>query len=128
MKTPKLIGTYKLGLENVRIFVSTGDEGATAYLKPNDGGCMKIVVQMETKSFDVSVSSLLHELVEVSLHRARLGYYHSCDVSTSVSGFLFVMDHEQMNSVCYEVAPVMCDCMEKFRAAWDKINKVKTKK
>jgi len=126
MKYPHLVGTYTLGPENVRLFVTDAESGASFDCRPEDKGCGIISVGVKTRDWAYCVGSLLHEAMEHTMHREGCGHYRTRDWTKATDVFLFVMSHITFDKCVAVVAPFMIDCMGDFNAVWKKANRIKT--
>lgn len=122
----KLIGTFVLNYENVRVFAtySTGDSAVFVY--PQDDGCAKMLVACK-RSWKDCVCGLTHEAIEFCLHRNRHGYFQTCDRTNGPDCFTFMFTHQQMNVVAYSVGAFIADVMPKLQKAHKEINKMESK-
>ena len=102
MSKPILVGTYILGFDNVRIELDGNTDGGAAavWCHPADGGCQKIVIRCKGKSWADGLASLLHESMEVLLHRRGAGYSQAGAPRETTDGYMFLMDHHTFEQCC----------------------------
>lgn len=117
----KLVGTFILNHENVRVYATDSTGDSTVYLYSDDGGATKMSVAC-LRDWRDCVSGLMHEAMEFCLHRNRHGYYQTCDRTRGAEGFTFVFTHYQMNVVAYSVGAFVADVLPKLQKAHKEIN------
>lgn len=117
----KLVGTFILNHENVRVYAtdSTGDSSIDLYA--DDGGATKMCVACK-RSWRDCVSGMMHEAFESCLHRNRHAYFPTCDRSTGMECFQFILNHREMNVIVYAVGAFVADAMPKLQKAHKEIN------
>lgn len=125
LKFPHLVGTYQLGPENVRLFVTDAKSGASFDCRPADKGCARLDIGIMNPSWSYCVGSLLHEAMEHTMHREGCGHKRTRDWTDATDTFLFVMNHLTFDRCVAVVAMFMIDCMADFGVAWKKSNKIK---
>lgn len=125
MKYPYLVGTYTLGPENVRLFVTDAESGASLDCRPADKGCAIISVAVKNNDWIYSVGSLLHEAMEHTMHSEGCGHYRTRDWTKATDVYLFVMSHITFDKCVAVVAAFMVDSIADFSAAWKKANNIK---
>jgi len=119
------LGTYKLGSENVNVFIG-GPSGGSFNLSPKDGSIPFIELLLDGKDGSDILRVLMHEAFEFYCARHGLRFDTMPMRSDSHASYHFFMNHEQMDHAMYAIsgfiAPVMID-IEKFLKV-----KTKTKK
>lgn len=121
---PVLIGTYKLGVENVRLFSGLPWEGAAAsfLFAPDDGGCPAMTINLEGVEWHDVLSGVLHEAIESRLHRSGCGHIKTHVARDSSDKYLFVMTHPQMDEAVHAAATFLSDCSEDLNREWYRLN------
>lgn len=114
----KLLGTFSLGLENVRIFAdhSTGDSECRLY--PADNGCATMTIGCCAPWHRV-LGNLMHEAMEFRLHRQRSAW-EKCGTLCEESGrYLFIMSHVDLDEVAKDIGYVLDGVYSKLKAEYD---------
>lgn len=125
MKKPYLVGTYTLGYDNVRLVADGETDGcpAAGWFNPFDGGCEKIVIRCNGKSWEDCVASLLHEAMESLMHKRGVGYSQSHAPRETTDGYLFVISHHEFDQFSDWAGSFLAACLPDFWEAWKKANK-----
>lgn len=112
----KLIGTYDLGRERVKLFLSPGCDG-TLFLTPAE---IHVGCELEwTEAFD----ALVHEALEFAMIREGVRFDRSPDFSNSHDNYLFVMLHPQFAQVCARASGFIAACTRDLSRAWKESRK-----
>jgi len=127
MSKPKLIGTYELGVENVRLYLADGCGGATCRVVPNDNGCAMIILTSAQGDWGENVCCLMHEAIEMLMHRRGTGYYQTHTGRENTGAYLFVMSHAEFDQITEFASRLIVDCMGDLLKAW-KMEQQKSKK
>lgn len=124
MKAPKLVGTYRLGVDGVRVYIGYSDDGggASFTFDPAKGDGAALVVNCVGRPWKDTVSSLLHEALESLLHRRGSGYSATLAPREFVSGYLFVVPHQTFDQCCDFAGEFLADCLPDMCAAWQHAN------
>lgn len=118
------VGTYFLGWENVRVRLDPNTDDSEIRVAPNDKGCALMTIGCQRRSWADVCGSLLHEAIEVSLHRLNTAYSPTMRYRNAADRYLFVMTHAEMGEACARVgefmAVVLPDMSKAFKAlkAW----------
>jgi hypothetical protein len=116
----KLIGTYILGWENIRLYIRK-EPGCGYWMSPDDKGTGYIEVGYQN-NFGAFLGSLTHEVVKFSLRRMECSYWFANDASDDNGARLFVMDHRQMSEVTARVGKFIAECYDTLHKAWKTFN------
>lgn len=120
----KLIGTFKLSVNNVRLVAETG-VGAYAgafVFQPSDGGTHKMIVGIGDRPWKDVLSSVIHEAMEMGLHTTGSGYMRTHTPRETTDTYTFVASHAAFDSCCDWTAAFLADCAPALRGAWDAAN------
>ena len=124
MEPMKVVGTYFLGHENVRVALRVGN-GGELYFCPKDKGSAIIIVGQDQDRWHQIVAVLLHEAIEFKLARQGNRFDPSPITTTSHASYVFMMTHEQMEDMASSVGPFLADCLPDLAKAWKLITKKK---
>lgn len=128
MTNQVMIGTFRLGHENVRLYGMTDNNGGEFDLAPDDGGLAFIKVGMSSNDWNHTVSILLHETMEFLLLRAFVAYAPVQGWSQSLGKRLFVFSHQQLDDLCEKQAGFIASALPELATAWKKNQKSKSTK
>jgi len=115
----RVLGVFTLGHENVRLVLRPG-LGGDFDTAPDDKGACIIRIGGDTKSKFRLISVLLHEVLEVSLHRLHARMAVSTDFTNSSDTFIFHMDHNQFSMACAMSADFITPALPVLEKAWRK--------
>lgn len=112
----KLIGTYVLGGENIRLYLI---DGASCFynLQPDDKGCGRIRIGYDN-TWHRLIGNLTHEAIECSMRRLDCAYFHQNDKSDDNGNRFFAMDHRQMSEVAAWTGQFIAECYNDLRKAY----------
>lgn len=124
MRAPRLVGTYTLGVENVRVFLGEGVGGGASFLYgPRDGGCATMTVNCGGRPWNDCVSALLHEALESLLHRRGMGYVPTHTFRETGDCYMFILSHHLFDQCCDQAAAFLAAALPDMSTAWRKMNK-----
>ena len=125
MKAPLFVGTYRLGVWNVRLYVSRTpmDSGASFRYCPGDGGCAKLVVGGVGRIWSDVLSGLLHEALESQLHQRGAGHVRTHEARETTCDYVFFLSHNTFDQCCDFAARFVADCLPDLHKAWRRVNK-----
>jgi len=112
------VGTYELGIENVRLYLAEGDGGAHLGFVPNDGGPPKMTLYCSHSTWVECMSGLLHEAMEFCLHRRGAAYSKTHIGRESTADYLFVLSHQEFDQCCEFAARFLVACTGDLKKAW----------
>jgi hypothetical protein len=98
----KLVGTYRNGGRNVRLFWRRG-EGGSFIVAPTKR-LPEITVGIDGQFWEDVVGWLIHEAAEMAAYDLSCRWTPSPDFSYESSGYLFVMNHNQFSDVLARAA------------------------
>jgi hypothetical protein len=110
MKKAKKVGVFKLGPENVELWVDPAISGGTFNLCPRSGGMAEIRIGVNEQ-----IEVLIHELFEFCAARLQLRFIAAPSFTRSHADYLFVMTHEQFTEVAARVGCFMSDAIPKLK-------------
>jgi len=114
----KLLGIYEMGYERVEVRYDTGTASSKGELLRDGATCTVITVGIKQARWFHVLSSLLHEVIEVSLHRHRARFQVSGDISGDTGNCLFVFDHQIFANACVVSAELISACQRDLHKAW----------
>jgi len=112
----KVVGFYRIGLENVQVCMRDGDGGEFYYF-PDNGSLPKIVIGADGE-FEEVLAVFIHEVMEISMCRLGLRYIGSEDMSNDHSGYLFVLNHPQFSDICNRLALAIVMIQKDIKKLW----------
>jgi len=124
MSAPRLVGEYRLGVDNVRLFIGEKQGGGASFLYgPKAGGSAVMTVNCKGRPWSDCVSALLHEALESLIHRRGAGYVQTHTVCETADCYTFVLSHQLFGQCCDQAAEFLAECLPDLSEAWRKHNK-----
>lgn len=115
----KLVGTYTLGLRNIRLFVEPEHANGSVEFVPSDGGSGTVIVGIDGP-WGESVSVLLHELYEGTLVDLNTRYKLRPSYSEESSDYMFFLSHNQLGEAHERVGYLLAEMLPAFFKAYKK--------
>ena len=113
------IGTYDIGYERIRLYLSSGTGAATSFL-PDDKGLTEIAVGADHEKWRKVVGALLHEAQEMAMCRLGFAFYPHGSLNNGTANCVFMLNHEQFDECCMRASELLSASMYDLRKAWDK--------
>lgn len=122
----KLIGSFKLGNQPVKLYISP-ISGGTFNIAPNDGSEPFIEVgTIEGQAdWEEVMTFLIHECHEFVMTKNYNRYLSHPSTGCGHSDYLFSMTHHQFSIVCGSVAQFMSECLMPLWRAFQEVNDLK---
>ena len=117
----KIIGTYSCGVEEVQLVLREGT-GGEFWTMPEKGCIARIKVGANMEWPEV-MSALLHEALELQMHRIGCRFDPTGDCGRDHSSYLFVMTHPQFSNVVGRAAQFASAALPDLAKAWKKWGK-----
>lgn len=112
----RLVGTYTLGYENVRLYLRDG-VGGDLNTRPDNTGPAAIYIGSDMEWWYL-VGVLLHEAFEFQTIRMGLRFKSDSSMCSSYADFLFVMTHEQFSDAMHRVGQFIDECLPDLKKAY----------
>jgi hypothetical protein len=124
------VGDSFIGAERYEVFLCPGD-GATVDTAPDDKGPPEVNIGADVLSIADLLVEVLHESVEMAMHRDCCGYTGSFAVTQDSGSYTFVMNHAQFTEIIYKagyfLAAIENDLLKSWKE-WKKPKKSRRKK
>ncbi len=117
-----VVGTFYLGHESCELVLREGS-GAEFYTTPEPGHVARIKVGADDGDWPEIVARFLHEVAELSLHRAASRFRCTTDQTRDDAGFVFMFDHHTFSEVCSRVAEFATPALPRLADAWGAWNR-----
>lgn len=117
-----LVGQYRLGLRNVRVFINPEDSNGSVYVHPKDNGSAKITVGAES-SWGTVFGIFLHEVYELTLIDLNVRYKKDPSFSNQSSDYIFFLSHNELNEAHERIGEFLADAIPDFQAVYKKLKK-----
>lgn len=116
--TRVLVGNYRLGFENVDLFISS-EEGGSFALAPNPG---------KTGMIDIGIKSAWNEIMPIFLHESfeyyMARFHHRYEPSEQIYGdhgdYIFQFNHPEFSRMCAAIGIFTSECMNPLYRAYKK--------
>lgn len=118
----KIVGNYRLGFRNVRLYLDFESEDSHVILTPKDRGATEICVCADCPFYD-SVSGLLHEAYELMLIDLSTRYKVQPSFSFESSDYTFIVTHNQLGEAHDRVGTFLSDVYEDFNKVYEKYSR-----
>lgn len=119
------VGTYRLGLRNVKLYASL-DDGGQVRLFPKKRGVPEVYVGIG-ESWTDALTTLLHEAYELALIDLRTRYEHAPGGSEETSDFIFLMTHNELGKAHEVVADFIIDASHDLGMIYNREKKKREK-
>lgn len=120
------VGKYVVNYENCRLYATDRTDGSHVHIVPSDRGPMEMEIGCGKEvSWDTVVGAMLHELLELCLHRNRHAYYNTLNRSNSASVYLFVLSHDQMDTIACNIAQFVHTALPELKKAYTQLQRKK---
>ena len=129
MKT-KVVGTYWLGHQPIKIILLPGDTGGDFDLAKDKEYIAEIKIHAEDK-FPFLMGILMHEIWEAAMTIEKCRFEKTHDFSHNTARYLFLFDHTQFAIMAANVGAFIHACHRDLYMAWKEFTKkpkAKTKK
>jgi hypothetical protein len=123
----KLLGTYFLGYESIRVFTDAKSRDGEAQLpgKWQNAGTVllaEITIGLNL-SWQETVETMLHEAFEYAAIKQNCRFVGSAWANSSPSRGLFVLDHEQFSEICAQVGVFTAEVLPELAGVWKALHK-----
>lgn len=122
----KLIGTYNLGSENVRLYM-TGESGGCFYAAPKPADTAKIEVGADHAEWWQTAAVLIHEVTELAYYRHGLRYAQTPDYAADNGNYMFIMSHTDFSEASARASIFIATAMPALEKQWHKWKGAKKK-
>ena len=112
-----VVGSFYLGHESCELVLREGS-GAEFYTTPEPGHVARIKVGADDGDWPEIVARLLHEVAELSLHRAGSRFMCTTDQARDAAGYVFMFDHHAFSEVCSRVGEFVTPALPRLADAW----------
>jgi hypothetical protein len=123
-----LVGNFKLGLHNVRLYANPDGIGGHVDILPQDQGPSKIVIGINDPNWADVQGTLLHEIYEAVFIDLNVRFGKRPSFSEEASNFLFVMTHNEFDEAHSRVSWFLKSAFEPFKKMYLKIQRDKKRK
>jgi hypothetical protein len=117
-----VVGTFYLGHEACELILRDGT-GGEFYVTPSAGHIARIKVGADDGPWHQILNRMLHEVMELSLHRAGARYDCTRDQACDSAGFVFILDHHAFTECCARAAEFLGEAVPQLQRAWRSWNR-----
>ena len=114
-----IVGVYGLGADQVELVLREGT-GGEFYVQPEKGKIPRIKVGADGEDWGCIVVILLHEALELVIHRAQCRFSGSDDMGNDHSEYIFLLRHYQFSDACGKAGYFLSDALPDLAKAWEK--------
>lgn len=110
----KIIGTYYLGPDKVKLYQSPGSDGS---ITARDG-YVEMVIGIDKNHWPYVLSVLIHESMELAAAQMQLRVRSTDLWGTSSDSYIFLMTHPQFSEAVARSSGFMAACIPDLAAAF----------
>jgi len=117
-----LVGTYQLGLRNIKVFADPNTASGSVIMMPENKGVAEVNVGI-AKSWAETVSTFLHEAFELSFIDLNGRYSQSPGFCQEASDFIFLVTHNQFSDAGERVSELLVKALPALEKIYKKNQK-----
>lgn len=114
------VGTFQLGLHNIRLFADPDSTGGHVNLRPEDHGLPRIVVGVDDQNWSDIQATLLHEAYEAVMIDLGTRYSQRPSFSDESSNYIFLLTHNQLDEAHTRVSWFFTKAVPPFKKVYHK--------